>query len=272
MANHFTDRLIKTDKNGTQTFASCVCKRCGGSGKVPYIVDNGICWKCGGSGTVAEYHYRVMTEEYQQKLYDRRLAKAVAEAPKRNAEFLKRHGFDENGTAWVVAGKTFEIKDELKEAGAKFDSAIGWHFDHNVETYKCFELHIEEIAEKTIIGDWEINPDVREIKKLCAEKSAKLCPTEEAIKSEYIGNIGDKIEVKVLFKRQYEFISNYTYYGETNYINTFEDESGNILVWKTSSYQSIDEGNTYTIKGTIKDHKEYRNVKQTVLTRCKIVA
>ena len=267
------DRLIKTDKNGTQTFASCTCRRCGGSGYTPYYhIDGGKCFECWGTGVVGEYTYQVRTPEYEQKLADRRLAKAQKEAPKRNAEFFKKNGFDENGTAWVVAGKTFEIKNDLKEAGAKFDPSIGWHFDHNVDAYKCFEIRIEEIAEKTIRGDWEINPDIREIKKLCAEKSAKLFPTEEAIKSEYIGNIGDKIEVKVLFKRQYEFVSNYTYYGETNYINTFEDSDGNVLVWKTSSYQDIDTGKTYTIKGTIKDHKEYRSVKQTVLTRCKIIA
>lgn len=267
-ARHEEDRLIKVDRNGTKTFASCRCQRCSGSGRVPYQVDNGICWKCGGSGLVSEYHYRVMTPEYRQKLEEKKLAKAQKDAPIRNAGFFKSHGFNADGKTWVVAGNTYEIKDELKEAGAKFAPNLGWHFDHEVSEYKCFEVSIEEVAEKTARGDWWFK-NFDEVAKMRAERSAEILPKKES-HSEYIGNIGDRIEVKVTFKKQFSFETKPSWYIVTNYINTFEDENENVLVWKTASWQDIEEGKTYTIKGTVKEHSEYKGTKQTILTRCKI--
>ena len=34
----------------------------------------------------------------------------------------------------------------------------------------------------------------------------------------------------------------------------------------------IESGKTYTITGTVKEHKEYKGEKETVLTRCKLTA
>lgn len=56
-------------------------------------------------------------------------------------------------------------------------------------------------------------------------------------------------------------------YGPS-YLHKFQDETGNVFIWFSSSAR-LDEGNTYTGKGTVKAHKEFRSEKQTVLTRCK---
>lgn len=47
------------------------------------------------------------------------------------------------------------------------------------------------------------------------------------------------------------------------------DKQGNVFVWFTSA-EDLEQGKTYEIKGTIKAHDSYNNVKQTVLTRCKV--
>ena len=49
------------------------------------------------------------------------------------------------------------------------------------------------------------------------------------------------------------------------------DSNNRVLVWKTSKDLSdvAPVGSTFNIKGTVKEHSDYRNVKQTVLTRCK---
>lgn len=39
-------------------------------------------------------------------------------------------------------------------------------------------------------------------------------------------------------------------------------------IWKTS--KCFDEESVKTIVGTVKEHSEFRDVKQTVLTRCKV--
>jgi hypothetical protein len=50
----------------------------------------------------------------------------------------------------------------------------------------------------------------------------------------------------------------------------FLDSKGNIFIWRTGS-ADLEEGKTYTIKGTIKEHTEYKSEKQTHLTRCKVI-
>lgn len=60
-------------------------------------------------------------------------------------------------------------------------------------------------------------------------------------------------------------------------IYTFADDRGNCYVWKTFNDLSY-EGKTATagdrirLIGTVKAHSVYRNIKQTVLSYCKIVA
>lgn len=56
----------------------------------------------------------------------------------------------------------------------------------------------------------------------------------------------------------------------TNYIYTFTDESGNVFIWKTTAIIWEKTGSKIKLKGTIKAHGEFRNIKQTELMRCKI--
>lgn len=95
--------------------------------------------------------------------------------------------------------------------------------------------------------------------------------------SNHVGNIGDKIEITASISMVGSF---QTMYGFTT-IYKFVDTTGNVFIWKTSgTIKVVDEHNishyysdikTITIKGTIKEHSEYKGEKQTVLTRCKII-
>lgn len=106
------------------------------------------------------------------------------------------------------------------------------------------------------------------------EREAKI-KTQKAI-SQHVGEIGQRITFKV----RYTFGTSWdTRYG-VQYLYSFKDEQGNVLVWKTSSIPMVlndkgedvilNKGDWVNIKGTIKDHTEYRDEKQTVLTRCKL--
>lgn len=90
-------------------------------------------------------------------------------------------------------------------------------------------------------------------------------------KSNFVGNVGEKIE----FTADWRIAGGYeTQFGYIT-IYKFTDADGNIFVWKTST-GFIDpdkfDGRKITIKGTIKDHNEYNDEKQTVLIRCKVCA
>lgn len=113
------------------------------------------------------------------------------------------------------------------------------------------------------MGQRKIN-DAKKASSYAAENSS----------SDYVGKIGDKVTVNVVLDR----VSWYeTKYGTMN-VYTFVDDDGNVYVWKTSTYigrlvdgfwQDFEKGSRLTLTGKIKDHKEYKGVKQTMLTRCK---
>lgn len=84
------------------------------------------------------------------------------------------------------------------------------------------------------------------------------------ISSEYLGEVGDKIEFTATPKCVF---SGEGYYG-ISYIYIFETEKG-IAKWTTS--KAIDVEKESTFKGTIKETTEYNGQKQTVVTRCREV-
>ena len=84
--------------------------------------------------------------------------------------------------------------------------------------------------------------------------------------SEYVGTVGDKFSVDVIFTSANWYES---FYGIMN-IYTFLDNNGNIFMWKTSNNIKNDVGDKIKIQGTIKEHSEYKGNKQTVLTRVKV--
>jgi hypothetical protein len=84
----------------------------------------------------------------------------------------------------------------------------------------------------------------------------------------HIGSIKSRIEIPLTLKFDFTFISAY---GEGHrYI--FNDDTGNVLVWRASKNNHLEVGKKYDIKGTIKAHGDYRGVLQTELTRCEITS
>ena len=60
-------------------------------------------------------------------------------------------------------------------------------------------------------------------------------------------------------------------YGTTTLV-TFEDEPGNLLKWFASvELDDINKGDIVNIRATVKKHDEYKGVKQTLITRAKIL-
>ena len=81
--------------------------------------------------------------------------------------------------------------------------------------------------------------------------------------SEHVGDIGERVTfvpVKAEVVTSWE-----TQFGVTM-LWKITSEDGNIFIWKTSNDVRED---TSVITGTVKEHTEFRGVKQTVLTRCR---
>ncbi|MDD3020908.1 MAG: hypothetical protein PHX61_08030 [Alphaproteobacteria bacterium] len=85
--------------------------------------------------------------------------------------------------------------------------------------------------------------------------------------SDHIGNVGDRIKVNV---HSIKCLTSFeTEWGVTR-IYKFIDEAGNVFIWKTGTFIENEEINI--LVGTVKEHSEFKGIKQTVLTRCKLTA
>ena len=117
--------------------------------------------------------------------------------------------------------------------------------------------------------DWPWDPCfVQEyVAKLQDEYKARTAP-----KTEFFGTVGQKVELALSLEHRSSYE---TQWGETT-IYAFVDEGGRHFIWKTSTYSAgmsdVNTGDKVVLKGTIKEHNEYKGCKQTVLTRCKVVA
>lgn len=114
------------------------------------------------------------------------------------------------------------------------------------------------------------------------EKESKTKAENEHKKlSGYVGNVGDKIEKELTLKKRIAYSACYNGYSEsTSYIYLFEDNNGNVYKWNTANFlekqvgrflEPINDGENVKLKGSIKAYEEYKDEKQTVLTRCKLI-
>lgn len=88
-----------------------------------------------------------------------------------------------------------------------------------------------------------------------AEKAA-----EDAKVSRHVGRVGDRCSFTVTVER---VIVVDGYYG-TMHVNILRDEQGNVLVYRGNRWN---QGETLTVKARVKEHGEFRGVKQTILSR-----
>lgn len=268
---------VRTDKNGTKIYHDYTCPRCGGAGGADQWTYTGwTCYECGGTGrratprVVKEY-----TPEYEAKLNARRIkrqekarAERLAEIKANPTKHLEEKGFNEAGKVYVAVGNTYEIKEELKEAGAKWSSHFhSWVFKEDPTEFDTVELTAEECLEFNELAGYLAWKNI-DFKELIQSK----LPKEDTVVSEYVGEIGERLEVEVTFTAVFHYErTSYTGWGtDLVSIYKFTDDNGNIFIWNTTACPEVEAGVRYQIKGTVAEHSEYRGEKQTVLKRCKI--
>lgn len=239
------------------------CPRCGGSGHYSYNqMDGTRCYGCNGAGKVAlnvrwyTDKQRAAMDKANERAAEKRHEKAAAAAKAKLGPNWNGFG-DENGHITVVLGNTYDIKNELKAAGAHF-KVFGWFFTNETpvvvpEGYETLELTWEQCSTDGIVKS------EAEIKSMIADMVRK--PSL----SNFQGEIGKKLTFVAKVTRAFELDGRYG----VSYMHTFEDNDGNVYVWTTTT-QCLEVGKNFEITGTVKDHSVYNDVNQTVMTRCKV--
>jgi hypothetical protein len=177
---------------------------------------------------------------------------------------------NENG-GWMPEKVRQDLKKEMEAVGFNADStdtvklvadAIAWvmaqdkdnNYMHNLKTV----CSLEYVTGRNFGILASLFPTYNRELEYQAERASEA-------NSQHIGNIGDRITVQV--QSVVCLTSWETDWGITR-VYKIVDENGNVFTWKTSSFIAEDE--VKTIKGTVKEHKEFRGIKQTELTRCKV--
>lgn len=266
--------IIKVDEDARKALVSETCWKCGGSGMYAWF---GTCFACNGTGHNQKWVKIYTEDEYNKYVTSQeraRVRKAEAEEKRKqdlidNSEANKKamlasFEYDvEDPTVYIVVGdNTYEIKDELKAAGARFDYALGWYFKKETEVpegYILVPIKFDKLFNwLPLIQKFEVKEDAKETVRLAVNEVMPESP------SEYIGEIKERIrdlKVTLIGARTID-----SYYGTTN-IYTFKS-GDNVIIWMTTSCQDIEVGDEVLLTGTVKSHDEYKGVKQTKMTRC----
>lgn len=271
---------VYTKNNKTYADAKCKCYKCNATGRLGHFahIDGGICFACNGAGWFFKKDCRVYTTAEREKMdaaavakRERELEKQKAEAPAKRQAWLDKYNISD-GVILIVAGcNTYEIKDELKQKGAKFYSGLGWFFGtktapEEISDPNAFLFHcdIETIMYWNDIGGgpYYLDGALEEIKEGIKENIATR--NKETSSSQFVGEVGERLRnMKATFVSARFFEGNW---GGT-FIYTFKVDD-NIFTWFTQKVLNFEEGDAITLTGTVKDHKEYNGILQTQLSRC----
>lgn len=281
--NYDISKAYKNASGKLVVDATDKCNRCNGSGiaishiengrLIPYVNDGGVCYACNGKGmffkTIRLYTKKEKdaATRSKERAAERRVEEKLAAAEQKKAKWLEREGFGEQGTTTIyIAEDSYSRKDELKANGWKYSTFIGWHTTpenaHKDDLYPAeslITLPWEDLVSFNIYGEgfWLSGAKayVESIKEAHKPKSA----------SKWIGIEKEKISnLSVVVKRITGFQSQF---GWTSIVTFLHDE--NELVWMTSTGLKFAEGEHLSLSATIKEHKEYKGTKQTVVKNCK---
>lgn len=181
-------------------------------------------------------------------------------------EWFEKNGFNEAGLTYCVFGDdTYAIKDKLKEMGCKYSPILKWHSPIPLDVpvgYGMFGVQFNDILQ----WDYKTN-NAFYLESAKAYIDRKFAEAEGPSLSEYVGQIGDRLRnITAVYKSCRGFAGRY---GWTNiYTFTVGDD---VLVWFTATSLNIEPGTTVDLTGTVKCHEEFRGVKTTQLSRCKVV-
>lgn len=154
-------------------------------------------------------------------------------------------------------------REKAQMAIAKIDAVLGELMNSslgiNIKTL-CLspELHFNNIHIAALLGKAAVRYDEESTK-------AKSPP----FLGNYLGSVGEKISVWVRVEKVQAFESGFN--GSMVNMIIMKDESGNTITTTTGGSFSPGVDSVIEIKGTIKAHKEYKGVKQTVLQRVSVI-
>ena len=163
------------------------------------------------------------------------------------------------GYITIFKGDTYAEIDWFRASIARYTRWWGWYIISTEEIPADLPAGITPIR-----LPWEsVGQDNGELKPESLIKEAVEALIYEESESEYVGSIGERLELYLTVEKVIELDNNYGH----SQMHLMRDDCGNLFVWTTAS-KSWPAGSEHHIRGTVKDHRTYKNERQTVLSRC----
>lgn len=168
-----------------------------------------------------------------------------------------------DGSIIIFKGDTYPHLEWFRQSPARYTTLWGWYL---IST----EPIPEDLPEglEPIYLPWEaiaVNDD--EIKSESAIKAAVEAILYPVIEGEWTGKVGERVQHYLTVLSATQYTGNY---GTTTY-HVFADENNNRYIWNTAA-KHLNEGETYNMRGTIKELTQKKGHKVNILTRCSVLA
>ena len=163
------------------------------------------------------------------------------------------------GYITIFKGDTYSEIDWFRASIARYTRWWGWYIISTEEVPADLPEGITPIQ-----LSWElVGQEDGNLKPEHLVKEAVESIIYDESESEYVGSIGERLELFLTVEKVIELDNNF---GRSS-MHIMRDDCGNSYVWTTAS-KTWSVGSEHHIKGTVKDHRKYRNQCQTILTRC----
>ena len=195
---------------------------------------------------------------YSKSEYDK-MYPAVSASPDRQFGPQKvALGFN-NGYITIFKGDTYNNLDWFRLSIARYARWWGWYIASTDEIPADLP---EGLVPVQITWD-QVGQEDGYLKPDHLVKEVIESVIYEPSNSEHIGKIGERLELTLTVEKAIELEGAYG----RSMMHIMRDADGNLFVWTTAA-KNWSVGSEHRLRGTVKDHRVYRNEKQTVLSRC----
>lgn len=167
-----------------------------------------------------------------------------------------------NGFITLITGPTENWEEYLNMSNARYSRVWGWYI---ISTETVPSDLPDDLTTMTLSWSLVGNEDgtlLPEDKVVEAVETLKY----PAAPSQYVGKVGDRLSLDLTVAKS---IPIETIWGRST-LHVMVDANDNEFIWKTNS-KSWEVGSQRHLRGTVKEHKIWRNSQQTWLTRCQEV-
>jgi hypothetical protein len=171
-------------------------------------------------------------------------------------------GFKE-GYITLFKGDTYPLLDWFHTSNCRYHNFWGWYVVSEESLPDPIPAGLEPVRlmwDSISISDKDCLKPEEEVRTVVNN----LIFGESA--SQHIGAIGERLDFSLTLVKAIKLEDGF--YGPKMFY-IFHDENDNQFVWSTTP-RELEEGKSYGVRGTVKAHSIYKNIKQTELTRCMI--